>query len=47
MREKERLKEKAKEKDKDKKAQLKKKKVGDMERSGLKSGAAAYGQKQV
>ena len=47
MREKERVKEKAKDKDKDKKAQQKKKKASDLERSGTKSGAAAYGHKQV
>ncbi|XP_069029385.1 olfactomedin-like protein 2B [Embiotoca jacksoni] len=45
-REKERVKEKAKEKDKDKKSQQKKKKANDLERTGLKSGAAAYAQKQ-
>ncbi|XP_072220275.1 olfactomedin-like protein 2B [Leuresthes tenuis] len=46
MREKERVKERAKDKDKDKKAQQKKKKASDLERSGTKSGAAAYGHKQ-
>ncbi|XP_008298186.1 olfactomedin-like protein 2B [Stegastes partitus] len=45
-REKERAKERAKEKEKDKKAQQKKKKVNDLERSGPKSGAAAYANKQ-
>ena len=44
-REKERVKERAKEKEK--KAQQKKKKVNDLERAGQKSGAAAYGNKQV
>lgn len=46
-REKERMKEKAKEKEKEKKAQQKKKKVNDLERTGPKSGAAAYTNKQV
>lgn len=47
-REKERVKERAKEKEKEKKAQQqKKKKTNDLERSGPKSGAAAYANKQV
>lgn len=47
MREKERVKERAKEKDKEKKIQQKKKKTNDLERSRVKSGAAAYAHKQV
>uniref|UniRef100_A0A1A8SJT8 Olfactomedin-like 2Bb n=1 Tax=Nothobranchius rachovii TaxID=451742 RepID=A0A1A8SJT8_9TELE len=46
MREKERVKEKAKEKEKDKKAQQKKKKMSDLERLGVKSGAAGHTNKQ-
>ncbi|XP_030608210.1 olfactomedin-like protein 2B [Archocentrus centrarchus] len=46
MREKERGKERAKEKDKEKKIQQKKKKMNDLERSRVKSGAAAYAHKQ-
>ncbi|KAM6918243.1 olfactomedin-like protein 2B [Xenentodon cancila] len=46
MKAREHVKERAKEKEKDKKAPVKKKKIGDGERSGLKSGAPAYAQKQ-
>lgn len=42
-----REKERMKEKEKEKKVQQKKKKVNDLERSGQKSGAAAYVNKQV